>query len=880
MKRYLSFLLCMAILLCLLPTMPAVADDPQIISGVRLTLPGELFDGSGKLLPGGRVADVTPVSATQGVLAEPVKWYCGGIPLDIPDSALQPFARYRVFVRLQAEEGCFTPDTKVEILDTVQPVQGISPDRKTAYVLSPGVMTACDHSGAELRCDISGHWMECPLCYHSFDLSDHLWDNGAEIGEEILYTCTACAETKTEAAGKKLLNKAALLAAPAVLQESIPEPTLENDDQFRIVRYQWFKDGTREEHKVNVGDTFTEGSYYLSITVRVKNAGQDYINANSYISTAGAWNETSCTVDADAGAITSVFSVPVYSSTTANITLPSVNAGADIADTLKDCKITSPKFSPSLTSVMVYENGEYMGLYAETSLGFSTWVGEDAAFQPGKVYTLIGTAAFDGWYTDSFYIFVENPGVCADLDIEGGAESLGFRATYLCPDEPAITSIAISGVKNPIAETAPTAITLDCEEPAFYDAKLSAWYDNEEEVTIFEEGRTYQAIIAVTPKQGILGLNQDSAPLLPVLVNGQLAAYAGAGENGSFLYRAAFLCDPNPNPHTHTYEDVITFPTCTADGYTTHICKCGDSYRDSETSALGHNWDEGKTTVPPTEHEVGEETYTCTRCGEIQTKELPKLEHEHTYQRVVTDPTCEAGGFTTYTCNCGASYQDSATEALGHHYSEGLCTRCGNEDPNAPCTGGETCPGHSFTDMPAAANWAHAGIDYCVENGLMNGIGSNRFDPAGTCSRAMIVSILYRLEGSPAVTYSEVFADVPDNSWYTDGVLWAEEHDIVNGFGNGKFGPGDQITREQLSTILMRYAQYRGISTQARADLSRFPDGGKVNTWAATAAQWAVAEGMISGKGVNGTVYLQPQGSATRAESATILMRFCKTFDL
>ncbi len=872
MKRYLSFLLCMAMLLCLLPAMSAAADDLQVISGVRLTLPGDLFDGSGKLLPTGSVTDLNPVSETPDVLAESVTWFCNGVPVEISDSALQSFASYRVFVRLQAEgEHCFTADTQVEILDTIQPLQGISPDGKAAYVLSPGIMTGCNHSSTELQSDVSGHWMECPHCYHSFDLSDHRWDDGEASDEEIIYTCTVCGTDKTEAAGKRLLHKASLHAAPPVLNESIPEPTLENDDEFRIVRYQWFKGGTRDEHKVNAGDTFSEGKYYLSITVRIKNPGQDYIGSNSYISTAGAWKETSCTVDADAGAITSIFSVPVYPTTTANVTLPTVSAGADIADALKACQVTSPKVSPSLTSVMVYENGEYVGLYAKTSLGFSTWIGEDAAFQPGKVYTLIGTASFDDCYTDSAHIFVENPDICEALDTEGGAEALGFRATYLCPKESDITSVVVSGVKNPVADTAPAEIKLDCEAPTLYDAKISAWYDNEKEVSIFEEGRTYQAIIAVTPKQNVDGLNQDSAPLLPVIVNGQLAEFVAAGDHGSFLYRADFLCDPNPNPHSHTYEEVITAPTCEKGGYTTYTCNCGDSYRDSETAALGHAWDEGRTTIPPTEYEAGEMTYTCTRCDETQTKELPKLDHKHSYQSVVTDPTCEEGGYTTYTCECGDSYQDSETEALGHDYSEGLCTRCGKEDPNAPCSGGEGCPGHSFADMPPVANWAHDGIDYCVDNGLMNGIGGNKFNPSGTLTRAELVTILYRVEGTPKAEYKGTFKDVAEGQWYTDAIEWAAANKIVNGVGNGtNFDPSGLISREQIATILYRYSN----SPTVEGDLTAFPDHTTISSYAATAMIWANQNGIINGTSSNGVALLAPKASATREQIASIMMRY------
>jgi len=871
MKRMLSILLSIAIFLCLLPVFQAAAEDPNAVSGIRLTLPGEMFDGTGMLLPAGRVADLNPVCETEGVLAEPVRWYCGGVPMDIPDSALQPFAHYRVLVRLQAEgDALFTSDTQADILDTIQPLQGISPDGKTAYVLSPSVMTACDHSGAEQRADLSGHWMECPRCYHSFDLTAHIWDEGAEHEEEVLYTCTVCGESKTEAAGKKQLYKAEINAMPAVLRESIPEPTLENEDEFRIVRYQWYKGGTSEEHQIDVGESFEEDSYYLSITVRVKNPGKNFISTNSYISSAGAWDEVSCTVDKDAGAITSMFSVSVYPATTANITLPAVQAGEDIADSLKACKVTSPKFTPGLTSVMVYENGEFLGLYAKTALGFSTWTGDKASFQPGKVYTLVGTASFNGWYTDFFNIFVENPDICAALDMEGGAESLGFRATYLCYDEPAITTVAVSGIETPVDGAVPTTRTLRCEDDSLYYAKLTAWQEMGEGVSVFEEGHTYQAIVTVIPQRGVQGLNTDTAAVLPVIVDGRIAEFLSAEADGSFLYGVSYPCAPAP-----------------------HV----------------HSWDEGEITIQPTDREKGEIRYTCTGCGETKTEVLPELTHKHDHQPTVTEPTCEEGGYTTYTCECGDSYIAEKTEALGcdyetvvvdptctedgfstrrcrrcgitvpimidfvdalgHDYVEGSCTRCGAKDESF-----HDCPAKDFLDIPAEDHWAHPGIDYCVENELMNGTGDGKFSPEGTLTRAQLVTILYRVENEPAVELKGTFSDVPADSWYSKAVEWAEANGIVNGIGGGKFAPEAVITREQIATILYRYEAFKNGAPKVEGDLKAFPDASNVSTFATTAMVWANENEIITGASVNNVTYLKPLDSATREQIATIIMRY------
>ncbi len=134
--------------------------------------------------------------------------------------------------------------------------------------------------------------------------------------------------------------------------------------------------------------------------------------------------------------------------------------------------------------------------------------------------------------------------------------------------------------------------------------------------------------------------------------------------------------------HTHSYKDVVTAPTCTEKGYTTHTCACGDSYVDTYTDALGHAWDEGKVTKPATEAEAGIKTYTCTRCGETKTETIPKLTHDHSYKDVVTAPTCTEKGYTTHTCACGDSYVDTYTDPLGHDLKDdaavaATCTTAG-----------------------------------------------------------------------------------------------------------------------------------------------------------------------------------------------------------
>ena len=273
---------------------------------------------------------------------------------------------------------------------------------------------------------------------------------------------------------------------------------------------------------------------------------------------------------------------------------------------------------------------------------------------------------------------------------------------------------------------------------------------------------------------------------------------------------ATFRC---VEAHEHSYTAVVTAPTCTEKGYTTHTCACGDSYVDTYTDALGHAWDSGKVTKQPTATETGIKTFTCTRCSATKTETIP------------------AG----------------------------------------------SCPSAGFTDVPGEGNWAHAGIDYCVANGLMSGVGDNLFAPKMTTTRAQIVQILYNLEGEPKVSGTTPFTDLTQN-WYKDAVLWAYQTGVVSGTSATTFAPDLPVTREQIAVILMGYAEkVLGVTrTWTPADLSTFPDAGSVSGWAKDALADAVALGLISGASNGGVTYLSPKGSATREQVATILMEFCK----
>ena len=181
--------------------------------------------------------------------------------------------------------------------------------------------------------------------------------------------------------------------------------------------------------------------------------------------------------------------------------------------------------------------------------------------------------------------------------------------------------------------------------------------------------------------------------------------------------------------------------------------------------------------------------------------------------------------------------------------------------------------GAPFTDVPEDA-WYKEAVDYVYANGLMSGTSATTFAPSTQLSRAMMVQILYNLEDRPAAAESAAFTDVAADAWYADAVNWAAGEGIVSGYGNGKFGPDDLITREQMANMLYYYAQWAGLEPSAGADaLQGFQDAGQVSSWASDAVSWAVSSGLISGTG-NQT--LAPTATATRAEVAQIMMAFRK----
>ena len=361
---------------------------------------------------------------------------------------------------------------------------------------------------------------------------------------------------------------------------------------------------------------------------------------------------------------------------------------------------------------------------------------------------------------------------------------------------------------------------------------------------------------------------------------------------------------PATGAHDYRFTKNVA-PTCTDGGYDLYTCSgCGATERRNLTDAAGHKWDGGTVTTAPTETTPGVRTFTCTVCDQTRTEAIPATgAHDYQFTKTVA-PTCTDGGYDLYTCSgCGATEKRNLTDAAGHKWDGGTvttaptettpgvrtrtCTVCGDiREETIPatgastCTGGPSCPSYGLHDVAGPDYWAHKGIDYCVRNRLMSGVGAGTFSPDTACTRAQIVKILYNLSGNQTdySYYYLPFTDVAPGAWYYNAVAWAYCNDVTSGTSATTFTPNAAITRQQLVTFLYRYTvKYAPEFTGNAAPISAFPDAGSVANWAYAAMSWAVGNGLIQGNAHdNGLDYLDPNGSATRAQTATIIMRYCQ----
>ena len=335
--------------------------------------------------------------------------------------------------------------------------------------------------------------------------------------------------------------------------------------------------------------------------------------------------------------------------------------------------------------------------------------------------------------------------------------------------------------------------------------------------------------------------------------------------------------------------------TCTEEGYTgdTVCSECGELLKKGESIMMkDHEWDSDYTIDQPAACTVaGSKSIHCSICDTVKEgteQSIAATGHSWGTGKVTAAATCTEAGTKTYTCSsCNASRTESIA-ATGHTYGawavveaattrqegreERICDTCEHVDvrviPKKILT--------MFTDVKTS-DWYYDAVTYVYENGLMTGLNTTTFGPGEALSRAQFAVILHRMNGTPEAAHTANFPDVADNTWYTDAVLWANSIGVVNGYSDtGKFGPGDNITREQMALMMYRYANHMGYDTSVKADFGKFKDAARVSSFAAEAMKWAVGNGIITGKN-NGTT-IDPQGNAARAECATIIMRFMEKY--
>ncbi len=334
--------------------------------------------------------------------------------------------------------------------------------------------------------------------------------------------------------------------------------------------------------------------------------------------------------------------------------------------------------------------------------------------------------------------------------------------------------------------------------------------------------------------------------------------------------------------HVHIYESVVTEPTCEAQGYTTYTCECGDSYIADYTDPTGHDWGDWIVTTEATCKVTGVETRICANDpSHTETRVIEVFEHDWDEGKVTLEPTTKTEGVKTFTCLiCEATKTETIARLDSNSGSSGSSSRPSTTPPEEVVEVDE--PETPLSDLPIANPfidvlsdaWYYDDVMMAFENGLMNGIELDKFAPGSKLTRAMIVTILWRLDGAPEEENLEInFTDVVKGAYYEQAVAWGAKNKIIFGYGEELFGPNDDITREQLVTILWRYAKYKemDLTTSEDDNIAKYKDVLDISNYALPAMQWALIEEILTGKAGE---LLDPQGNATRAETAAMLQRF------
>ncbi len=307
------------------------------------------------------------------------------------------------------------------------------------------------------------------------------------------------------------------------------------------------------------------------------------------------------------------------------------------------------------------------------------------------------------------------------------------------------------------------------------------------------------------------------------------------------------------NAHNKVTKD-ITVPTCTEKGTQQDVCSlCDVTLGDVvEVDALGHNDGEWNVTLEPTCTEAGSKDRVCTRCNTevLETKAIDAVGHDDSADWVTTvEPTYFEGGLLEKFCAvCNEKIGENATTPLEYV----------NKSPDVKDN-----------------HWFAESVAYCVKRGYASGMTDTTFVPTGTLTRAQFLTLLAKLDGVDLEQYATTdagFSDVKTSHWFNKVVCWAVEQDITSGIGDGKFGPNNSVTRAQVARFLYVYSEKNSIDVTGKADLTAFPDVATVPAWAADAIAWAVNAKVIGGVAKDGVNYLQPNGTATRAQ-ATVMFK-------
>ena len=430
-------------------------------------------------------------------------------------------------------------------------------------------------------------------------------------------------------------------------------------------------------------------------------------------------------------------------------------------------------------------------------------------------------------------------------------------------------------------------------QKTYYVCDCGRWFEDEEATVVIEDHDS--VILPMT------GHDYKSATEAPTCTEKGYTIHACALCGESYIDNYV-----DPTGHTFSEWTETKVPTCTENGEETRSCACGET----ETRAIApidHVYDAEPDFVWAEDNRTCKAVFKCSyECGvDYETDCVIKAES--------SDATCTVPGTVKYTATCTMgedTYSDSYSVTgvtLDHEFEpvftwsddKSMCVaafECNTCDLNdtinctvtketvekgilytAVCTfeGKEykeeilelILP---FTDVSEDA-WYYDSVKYVYEHDFMNGATTTTFEPDWSLTRSMFATILHRMNGKPEVDYKDTFADVPDNEWYTDGIMWASETGVVNGYNDGTFGTEDNISREQIAVMMYRYANYMKYDTTKTAELDQYEDAGEISDWAKDAMYWAVGCGLIKGKTAT---TIDPLGEASRAECATIIMRF------